>query len=331
MAKKKKNTVDTYIDKLNDDTEEMPTYSGADRDLNTELAGAVSASNTYGSQLSADSLSQLGTAATTLQVYDNINKEWAREGEIDDIATLGTGMRDALMYSTPEYATLADWAANTGASDIETELTTQAESDLALGRSLSDEQVRAATQQARAGMSARGLGTGTGALAAEVLNRDAYATEREDSRRTFAAGVEALNQNRVNNDRTFVGNVATALDAQTRLDAVTSVDPTDGYNSVYTDDILSYSNSLNSGNQDASLGAYTAELTAYQDSLETLGSYYNSLMNAEASTTNSKKNNSSSIWGSLIGAVGTVAGGIAGGPLGAAAGTLLGSLGKKTS
>jgi len=65
----------------------------------------------------------------------------------------------------------------------------QASSELALGRSLSPEQARAATQQARAGMSARGLGTGTGALAAEILNRDAYATDRENQRRTFASGV----------------------------------------------------------------------------------------------------------------------------------------------
>jgi hypothetical protein len=65
----------------------------------------------------------------------------------------------------------------------------QASSELALGRSLSPEQARAATQQARAGMSARGLGTGTGALAAEILNRDAYATDRQNQRRSFASGV----------------------------------------------------------------------------------------------------------------------------------------------
>jgi len=68
-------------------------------------------------------------------------------------------------------------------------LNASALSDLQLGRSLSPEQERAATQQARAGYAARGLGAGTGAMAAEVLNRDAYATQREAQRRTFAGAV----------------------------------------------------------------------------------------------------------------------------------------------
>ena len=72
---------------------------------------------------------------------------------------------------------------------ISQQLNTSALSDLQLGRSLSPEQERAATQQARAGYAARGLGAGTGAMAAEVLNRDAYATQREAQRRTFAGAV----------------------------------------------------------------------------------------------------------------------------------------------
>ena len=72
---------------------------------------------------------------------------------------------------------------------ISKQLNTSALSDLQLGRSLTPEQERAATQQARAGYAARGLGAGTGAIAAEVLNRDAYATQREAQRRTFAGAV----------------------------------------------------------------------------------------------------------------------------------------------
>ena len=77
-------------------------------------------------------------------------------------------------------------AAASTPNTIEAELQRQAETELALGRSLTPEQERAATQQARAGMAARGLGAGTGALAAEVLNRDAYASQREADRRAFA-------------------------------------------------------------------------------------------------------------------------------------------------
>jgi hypothetical protein len=101
-------------------------------------------------------------------------------------------------------------------TDIERELQRQATSELALGRSLSPEQERQATQQARAGMAARGLGVGTGALAAEVLNRDAYATEREASRRNFAG---STNQMLVGNRHNRIGQVGTVLgqSANTRM------------------------------------------------------------------------------------------------------------------
>lgn len=72
------------------------------------------------------------------------------------------------------------------------QLESQASNDLALGRSLSAEQEREAAQSARAGMAARGLGVGTSAVAAEMLNRDRFAAQREAERRAFASGV--LNQ-----------------------------------------------------------------------------------------------------------------------------------------
>ena len=101
-------------------------------------------------------------------------------------------------------------------TDIERELQRQATGDLALGRSLSPEEERMATQQARAGMSARGLGAGTGALAAEVLNRDAYAAAREAARRNFAG---STNQMLVGNRNARIGQVGTILgqSANTRI------------------------------------------------------------------------------------------------------------------
>ncbi len=75
---------------------------------------------------------------------------------------------------------------------IEARLMQDAESELALGRSLSPEQMRDATQSARAAFAARGLGTSMGSSAAEILNRDAYGTARQDQRRGFAAGVNQM-------------------------------------------------------------------------------------------------------------------------------------------
>jgi hypothetical protein len=75
---------------------------------------------------------------------------------------------------------------------IESRLMQDAESELALGRSLTPEQMRDATQSARAAFAARGLGTSMGAAGAEILSRDAYGTARQDQRRGFAAGVNQM-------------------------------------------------------------------------------------------------------------------------------------------
>jgi hypothetical protein len=75
---------------------------------------------------------------------------------------------------------------------IEARLQQDAEAELALGRSLSPEQQRQATQSARAAFAARGMATGNAAAGAEILNRDAFATARQDQRRGFAAGVNQM-------------------------------------------------------------------------------------------------------------------------------------------
>jgi hypothetical protein len=75
---------------------------------------------------------------------------------------------------------------------IEARLMQDAESELALGRSLSPEQQRQATQSARAAFAARGMATGNAAAGAELLSRDAYGTARQDQRRGFAAGVNQM-------------------------------------------------------------------------------------------------------------------------------------------
>jgi hypothetical protein len=69
---------------------------------------------------------------------------------------------------------------------IEAELQRQAESELALGRRLSPEEERQAQQAARAGAASRGMAMGQSTLAAEILNRDAFANQRLNERRAFA-------------------------------------------------------------------------------------------------------------------------------------------------
>lgn len=94
---------------------------------------------------------------------------------------------DALAYIRKGLA-LGEMDPNMAApTSIEQGLYDAGERELALGRSLSAEQQREASQAARASMAARGLGSSMAGAAAEVLNRDAAATARERERQAFAS------------------------------------------------------------------------------------------------------------------------------------------------
>jgi hypothetical protein len=86
-------------------------------------------------------------------------------------------------------------------TSIEQRLYDDTERDLALGRSLSPEQERAAQQSARGAFAARGLGTSMGSSAAEILNRDAVATQREAERRAAASQANNMMMGNVMNRR----------------------------------------------------------------------------------------------------------------------------------
>jgi len=148
----------------------------------------------------------VGTAAPNLYTKRATEQLIAAGQQADDLQSVAD-YTDQLGYTA---------AGDLQGTDIERELQRQASNELQLGRSLSPEQERQATQQARAGMSARGLGVGTGALAAEVLNRDAYASQREADRRNFAG---STNQMLVGNRQNRIGQVGTILgqSANTRM------------------------------------------------------------------------------------------------------------------
>lgn len=95
-------------------------------------------------------------------------------------------------------------------TSIEQALYDAGERDLALGRSLSPEQERAARQSARAAFAARGLGTSLGSSAAEILNRDAAATARERERQGFASAANEGLINNVANRRLALANLYNA-------------------------------------------------------------------------------------------------------------------------
>ena len=92
-------------------------------------------------------------------------------------------------------------------TSIEQALYDQGERELALGRSLSPEQERAAQQSARAAFAARGMGTSLGSSAAEILNRDAVASARERERQGFASAANDQYINNITNRRINLANM----------------------------------------------------------------------------------------------------------------------------
>lgn len=81
-------------------------------------------------------------------------------------------------------------AQETDAGMLGDQLMRRASDMVAQGGQLSPEAARDAVQAARSGMAARGLATGNAGLAAEFLNRDRFARQREFENLGFARGVQ---------------------------------------------------------------------------------------------------------------------------------------------
>jgi hypothetical protein len=79
-------------------------------------------------------------------------------------------------------------------NDVLSRLEQMAQEDLTLGGSLTGQEERDAQQSARGAFAARGMAMGNPAVAAEVLNRDAYSRQRLGERRAFAGGVSEMLQ-----------------------------------------------------------------------------------------------------------------------------------------
>lgn len=163
---------------------------GADRAGAQSLGNLRDAYRPLFNELAAQQRGQIDALA------DNLDNRFTRDARSAVMGSLGdAGQMGAL------GATMADQArqgfAASGPTEIEQELYRQGQAELGLGRSLSPEQLREATQSARQAFSARGLGTSMGSAAAELLNRDRFATEREAQRRQFAATANNLREENV--------------------------------------------------------------------------------------------------------------------------------------
>lgn len=182
------------------------------RDLGAEL-GALSQ---FAAQY-AQAQAQAQAAANRQMIKDALKATDQIAGKLDNENTgLALGHIAGAGGQVPEMNALAERMGGLAeraegsldGTEIEAELGRMALEDLRLGRALSPEQEREATQAARAGFAARGMATGMPSAAAEILARDAYGTARQNERRGFAGSV---NQMLVGNENARLGTAGNLL------------------------------------------------------------------------------------------------------------------------
>lgn len=184
-------------------TKKKTTAAPAPRDLGAEMGmiGQYAAANASAqAQAQAQANQQMidQALAATDQIATRLNNGYTAAGRtaLDRAMTQVPGM-EASASGLDRLGAIAE--RDVQGTEIEGLLNEQALSELRLGRSLSPEQERQAQQSARAGFAARGMAVGQGSSAAEILNREAYASAREDARRSFAGNVnQMVTGNRLN-------------------------------------------------------------------------------------------------------------------------------------
>jgi hypothetical protein len=114
------------------------------------------------------------------------------------------------MGMTPDVQAQYAMARSTGGGALGNQLLGQAQSRLASNGQLNAEELRNAGQQAAASYSSRGLGTGAGAAAAEILNRSAYSRQRLNEDSAFAQNVQAQDLARRQNNTQSINQFSLA-------------------------------------------------------------------------------------------------------------------------
>jgi len=180
MASKKKKEKKVEAPAARNLDSELGSLGGLAAGYSAQLASAQAAAASAANQAMIDQA--LGATET---IAGKLNNDWTAQA------------RAALDQTRGQLKNIGDqvWKLeglgqmaidDTQGTYIEGELQRQAIEELQRGRDLSPEQERAAQQSARAGYAARGMAVGAPSALAEILNRDAYATMRQDSRRNFA-------------------------------------------------------------------------------------------------------------------------------------------------
>jgi len=134
-------------------------------------------------------LGQLGDRSIG-QRYEQFLPEEARRrrGLLDQL--------DAAQTASTEYSRLQTALSDTSGGTLGQALTAEAERRAQSIGQLTPQEQREAAQQSRAAMAARGMATGTGAMGAELLNRDRFVQQRRADDLNLIGGVGQANEMR---------------------------------------------------------------------------------------------------------------------------------------
>jgi len=261
------------------------------RDFNAEMAG-------INNQLGKSTNAMVSSINKVAQGYDN-------EYTANALAMLGNANANMNQFDL-----LASRAPSlTERTALESALESSAHDGVMLGRSLSPEQIRDAQQQARTAFAARGNLMGNAGLAAEVLNRDRYASDRYNERMQLGMGTADMLRRNEHAGWEIAGNFLNQNQQNWTgmAGAYASLDP--------------YSRAVNSG---VSQGIYNGLLNYGND-------LYNTNNNAQWSEYYNKQNKAAAGGGGwMVGAAGgAMSGAVMGssfGPWGTAIGAVVGGV-----
>jgi hypothetical protein len=165
-------------------------------------------------QIASQGASAMNVRADQVSMPDRIrnaralNASAARIAPVDQVASrdVAAAQMDAAPMVEAQYAR----SRSTGSGALGDQLLSSAQSRLANNGQLSEEELRNASQGARGAFAARGLGVGSGAAAAEILNRSAFSRQRMNEDAAFAANVQAQDLARRQNNTSAANQFALA-------------------------------------------------------------------------------------------------------------------------
>jgi hypothetical protein len=179
--------------------EQTPTEMTAGNDYTKRADNIINDTMSRGTTALIDTGNKINALGDTASGLSNYAAQFANGPTALDnlISSAGGNALNARadQVSMPDQirnvSALNAYANTTGSGSLGNSLLQQAGDQLASGGRLSPEALRNASQQAASSFSQRGLGTGAGAAAAEILNRDAATNARLQQYQNFAQNVEA--------------------------------------------------------------------------------------------------------------------------------------------